>query len=48
MEIGEFKHGHHAEIPSLRISSTVRVSVYERINLIALDQSIAADLILGY
>ena len=29
MEIGEFKHGHHAEIPSLRISSTVRGIVYE-------------------
>ena len=29
MEIGEFKHGHHAEIPSLRISLTVRGIVYE-------------------
>jgi len=29
MEIGEFKHGHHAEIPSLRISSTVCGLAYE-------------------
>ena len=29
MEIEEFKYGHHAEIPSLRISSTVRGIVYE-------------------
>ena len=29
MEIEEFKHGHHAEIPSLRISSMVRGLVYQ-------------------
>lgn len=32
MEIGEFKHGYHAEIPSLRISSTVCGLVYEEDN----------------